>query len=207
MYEYNTKRKPLVLREYGRNVQKLVAQLGTIEDRAIRTQQARAILKLMNSLGTCDKQATEYSQKRWDDLFIIADYTLDVESNYPMPTRNLFPKKSFPLAYKKQPIKYRHYGRHVERLIEQATEITSPTEQERVVTGIARLIKNCSSVWNKEKLDNSTILATMQDIAGGKLTAALEKIKAENIFQIPPPKTRTNKTGRLAFAAKTKQAQ
>ncbi|MEM7055509.1 MAG: DUF4290 domain-containing protein [Bacteroidota bacterium] len=207
MHEYNTKRKPLVLREYGRNVQKLVAQLDTIEDKAIRTQQARAILKLMSSLSTCDKQATEYSQKRWDDLCTISDYTLDVESNYPMPTRNLLPKKPSPLAYKRQPIKYRHYGRHVELLIEKATEITSPTEQERIVIGIARLIKNCSSVWNKEKLDNSMILATIQDIAGSKLTADLEKIKVENIFQTPLPKTRTSKTGRLAFAAKTKQAQ
>ena len=209
MYEYNTSRKPLVLKEYGRNIQKLVVHIGTIEDRATRTQYAHAILKLMGSLSPCAKQVMEYPQKRWDDLFIISDYTLDIESSYPLPTRDLLAKQPKRLNYIKQPIKYRHYGRHIELLIKKATEITNPAEQERVVISIARLIKSFSSVWNKDNPGSSTILATIQDIAGGKLVVDFEKIKAENTFYTTTPKekTRTGRTGRGAFISKTKQGQ
>jgi hypothetical protein len=34
--EYNTERKHLILREYGRNVQRMVAYLATIEDQEKR---------------------------------------------------------------------------------------------------------------------------------------------------------------------------
>ena len=209
MHEYNTSRKPLALKEYGRNIQKLVARVGTIEDRARRTQYAYAILKLMDLLSPSAKQVTEYSQKRWDDLFIISDYTLDIESSYLMPTRDLLAKQPKRLDYIKQPIKYRHYGRHIELLIKKATEITNLAEQERMVIGIARLIKNFSRVWNKDNLDSSTILATIQDIAGGKLAVDFEKIQAENTFYTTTPqeKTKTRRTGRGAFTPKTKPGQ
>ena len=197
MHEYNTSRKPLALKEYGRNAQKLVGHIGTIEDKATRTRYAYAILKLMGALSPCAKQGMEYPQKRWSDLFIISDYTLDIESNYPMPTRDLLVKHPKRLDYIKQPIKYRHYGRHIELLIKKATEITNLAEQERVVISIARLIKNFSRVWNKDNPGSSTILATIQDIAGGKLAVDFEKIKAENTFYATTPKekTKTSRTG------------
>lgn len=208
MYEYNTSRKPLVLRAYGRNIQKTVAHISTIEDSALRTQYAHAILKLMEVLSPCARQVVEYPQKRWSDLFIIADYQLDVASTYPMPTSDLLMKKPRPLAYKKQSIRYRHYGRHIELLIQKATEITDLAEQERVVISIAKLIKSFSTIWNKDNLDNKTILAVIKELAGDKLAVDLEKIKAAHTFQYTAKeKDKVNKRGRGAFTAKTKQGQ
>lgn len=206
MYEYNTNRKPLVFREYGRNIQKAVAHISTIEDSAIRTQYTHAILKLMDALSPYARPVAAYPQEHWRDLFIIADDQLGVESTYPIPTRYLLMKKPRPLAYKKQSIIYRHYGRHIELLIQKAKEITDLAEQERIVISIAKLIKSFSTIWNKDNLDNKTILAVIKEIAGDRLAVDLEKIKAEHTFQYTA-KDKVNKRGGGVFTAKTKQGQ
>ena len=48
---YNTERKSLKLPEYGRNVQKMVDYLRTIEDREKRNEQARAVVKVMEIIN------------------------------------------------------------------------------------------------------------------------------------------------------------
>ena len=48
---YNTERKSLKLPEYGRNVQKMVEYLRTIEDRDKRNEQARAVVKVMEIIN------------------------------------------------------------------------------------------------------------------------------------------------------------
>ena len=42
--EYNTERKHLILREYGRNVQRMVTYLATIEDHEKRNSYAGTLL-------------------------------------------------------------------------------------------------------------------------------------------------------------------
>ena len=49
--EYNTEREPLLMPEYGRNVLMMVEQLRDIEDREKRTEQARAVVKVMELLN------------------------------------------------------------------------------------------------------------------------------------------------------------
>jgi hypothetical protein len=185
MHEYNTSRKELFLKEYGRNIQSLVDHIGTIADKATRTQYAQSILRLMGTLSSNGKNVIEYTQKRWDDLFIISDYTLDIDGDHVMPTRDALVKRPVRLEYYKQPVKYRHYGRHIELLVKKVVEITDPVEQERAIINIAKLIKNFSSTWNKDNLDTNNILATIEDIAEGKLIVNLEKIKSENTFYLP----------------------
>ena len=48
---YNTERVRLYIPEYGRNVQKMVDYLKTIEDRDKRNEQARAIIKVMEIIN------------------------------------------------------------------------------------------------------------------------------------------------------------
>jgi hypothetical protein len=183
MHEYNTSRKKLFLKEYGRNIQNLVTHINTIENKALRTRYAQAILKLMGTLSSNGKHI-EYMQKRWDDLFIISDYRLDIDGNHVMPSREGLIKQPKRLEYHKQPIKYKHYGRHIELLVQKVVEITDPAIQGQAIIGIAKLIKNFGNTWNKDNLDAPTLLATIQGMADGKLVADLEQIKSENPFYI-----------------------
>ena len=70
--EYNTEREKLAMPEYGRNVLKMVEQLKEIEDRDKRTEQARAVVKVMELLNPQVHTQENYEQKLWDHLFMIS---------------------------------------------------------------------------------------------------------------------------------------
>ena len=65
--EYNTERNHLILREYGRNVQRMVVYLKTIEDQEKRNSYASTLVELMKSINPNVKDVPEYDQKVWDD--------------------------------------------------------------------------------------------------------------------------------------------
>ena len=195
MYEYNTSHSPIILREYGRNVQKIIDYIRTIEDKTLKTQYAHHILKLMDFLSPCEGSSARCIQKRWGDLFFMADYKLDIESSYPVvPRERLFNHKE-PITYRKQSIKYRHYGRHVELLISKAMEMTDPEEQKQAFIGIVQLIKHLSATWHPDSLDHETILAAVKNIAGDKSAVDWSKMQVEHTGQhIPQERSRNHRS-------------
>ena len=209
MYTYNTNQETLKLKEYGRNIQKLISQLETIEDKTIRTKYAQVILKIMNLLHISNnKSITEPTNKRWDDLFIISDYKLNIDNPYPMPNKELRIKPPQKMSYSKKSIKYRHCGRHIELFIKKALETTDVAKQTDMVLSIGKLIKNFSAAWNKDNLDINTTMTIIQDLAGDKLLVDIEKLKSENNFNnsntVSKEKTRPYKNKRNIFAPNPK---
>lgn len=197
MHDYNASRPPLILREYGRNVQKIVAKIKETPDKATRTQQAQGVLKLMATLTASSKDSVENTQKRWDDLFIMSDYSLEVDSPHPMPEKGALNKRQPRLAYIKQPVKFRNYGRNIERLIQKAAATQELAEQTQLVIGIAKLMKSFSNEWNKDNIDCDTILTHIQQMAGDQLTVDWEQLKAQNIFStFSKEKNRNGRTNR-----------
>lgn len=199
MYTYNATCKPIILREYGRNIQKLVEALVPLEDPSEKAVRAQEILKLMALLGTNNKQGIENVQKRWNDLFILAGHSLEVESPYPRTNKKLLDKKSQKWTYTKQPVSFRHYGRKIELLIEKAASIQDLKEQEKVVINILKLMKRFSDEWKNDNVNIDTLFAHLTHISGNRLALDIEKIKAKNIFSV------TSKT-RAAAGKSTKGA-
>lgn len=181
MYDYNATRNPLTLKEYGRNVQKLVEDIRTIENKAERTLHAQRIVNLMAILDANNKHSAETIQKRWDDLCIISNYTLDVDNPYPMPEKVLLKQLQRP-EYSKKAIRFKNYGRNVERLIHKAACTENQAEQEQMVISIVKLMKNFSNEWNSDNVDCNTLLTNIKHIAGDQLIVDFEKLKAQNIF-------------------------
>ena len=85
--EYNTTRNHLTIREYGRHIQKMAEYVLTIEDREKRQKNANALVELMGFLNPQLKNVEDFRHKLWDHLFLITDFKLDVDSPYPLPTR------------------------------------------------------------------------------------------------------------------------
>ena len=96
---YNTERVTLYIPEYGRNVQKMVDYLKTIEDREKRNEQARAIIKVMEIINPAVHLQDNYEQKLWDHLHIISGFDLDVDSPYPAPAPESLNEKPLPIPY------------------------------------------------------------------------------------------------------------
>jgi len=195
--DYNTSQPPLILREYGRNVQKLVKYLKTIEDKEKRTAYAHTLIDLMRQVTPSFKETQETTQKLWDDLFIMADFELDVESPYPVPEPEVLTKKPKRLDYLSNRIKFKHYGRNIELLVKEAAAKEDPQEREDAIIYIGKLMKSFYSTWNKEVIDDSVILENIKTISGGELDINLDKVREDNLFErLYKNKKRTNTSSR-----------
>lgn len=181
--EYNTSQPALILREYGRNVQKLVEYLKTIEDKEKRTQSAATLVELMKQITPTVKETPETSQKLWDDLYIMSNFDLDIDGPYPMPAKEVINKKPKRMDYTSYDIKYKHYGRNIDLLIKEAIKKEDPQEREEAIIYIGKLMKSFYTSWNKEVIDDAVILENINTISGGKLNIDLEKVKEDNLFE------------------------
>ena len=115
---YNTERVKLYIPEYGRNVQKMVDYLKTIEDRQKRNEQARAIVKVMEIINPAVHLQDNYEQKLWDHLHIISGFDLDVDAPYPAPAPECLHEKPLRVSMAGKPVKATHYGRNIESFID-----------------------------------------------------------------------------------------
>lgn len=181
--DYNTSLSPLILKEYGRNIQKLVEYLRTIEDVEKRTEQAHTLVDLMKQLSPANREAAETNQKLWDDLYIMANFDIELENPFPIPEKDTLTKKPDRVPYQSNRIKYKHYGRNIELLINEAIAKEDPQEREDAVIYIGKLMKSFYGSWNKEIIDDAVILENMVAISGGKLNIDLDKVKEDNLFE------------------------
>ncbi len=181
--EYNTARPGIKLKEYGRNVQKLVDYIRTVPDKDKRTELAYTLIELIKQLTPSLKDFPDNPHRVWDDLFIIADFNLDVNSPYPVPLPEVVFKKPMKVQYPQSDVKYRHYGKNIERLVKEAVKITDPAEREEAVIYLGKLMKTFYSNWNKETLDDTVIIKDIKVLSGGELTVSLDKVKEDNLFE------------------------
>ncbi len=182
--EYNTQKEDLKLREYGRNVQKLIDYIQTVEDKEKRNSYAETLVELMRQINPNVKEGKEYEQKVWDDLFIISNFNLEVESPYPIPDKTILGRKPDRVKYNSNVIRYKHYGKNMELLIEQAIALTDPEEKEGAIVHIAKLMKTFFNAWNKDNIDDEMIIKNIQDLSGGKLTIDINKVKEFGLFEV-----------------------
>jgi hypothetical protein len=178
--EYNTQRPPIILKEYGRNVQKLVEYIRNEPSREKRTEMAYTLIELIKQLTPSLKEQPENPQRLWDDLYIIADFNLDIDSPYPKPERDILFKR---MDYPQSPIQFKHYGKNIERLVQEAVKIEDPQEREDAIIYLGKLMKTFYSNWNKETLDDSVILKDIERMSGGKLTINIDKVREDNLFE------------------------
>ena len=195
MLEYNASRPDVILKEYGRNIQKLANYLSTIEDRDLRTRYAYTLIELMRQLNPNVKDNNETTQKLWDDLFIMTNFTLDVEAPYPPPDTDILTKKPQRVPYNTEPVRYRHYGKNMERLVEQASELEDPEEQRGATIYLGKLMKTFYAAWNRENVDDEVIVRDLKSMSRGKLTIPVEEVKQGNLFDTNQPKSRSSNTG------------
>ncbi len=192
--EYNTQREGITLKEYGRNVQKLVEYIRTIPEKEKRTQMATTLIELIKQLAPVAKEPNENPQRMWDDLYIIADFNLDVDAPFGVPQReNLF-KKPRKMEYPQSEVRFKHYGKNIERLVKEAVKKEDPQEREEAVIYLGKLMKTFYGNWNKEILDDSVIIRDIKTMSGGQLTLDLEKVREDNLFE-KLYRERANSTG------------
>jgi hypothetical protein len=179
--EQSQPEKQLILKEYGKNIQRLVDHVTGIEDREKRTQSAYTVIEIIKQLNPTWKQ--ENDQKLWDDIYIMSDFKLDIDGPFPMPEKELLGKKPLPVGYPKGEVKFKHYGRNIEKLIEKAIEIENDEEQEAAVIYIGQLMRSFHSTWNRDNFDDGIIIDDIKTLSKGKLHIDLEKVRENALFE------------------------
>jgi hypothetical protein len=167
--DYNTDRNYLGMKEYGRHVQKMVEYLLTIEDKDKRQQQAQAVIELMGFLNPHLKNVEDFRHKLWDHLFFISDFKLEVNSPYPIPTKETYKVKPDPLPYPKRHPKYAHLGKNLEVVIDKALKEEDPEKKAGFANAIAYYMKLSYSNWHKELVHDDAIRSELNSITGGQL--------------------------------------
>lgn len=167
--DYNTTRNKLVIAEYGRNVQKMVEHAISLDDREKRSRLAALIVNVMAQLNPAIKELNDYKQKLWDHLHIISGFQLDVESPYPVPDKEILENRPKRLDYHANGIKYRHYGKNIENLINSVIEVEEGPKKDELIKMIANQLKKSYLNWNRESVTDEVIAAHLADISGGML--------------------------------------
>ncbi len=169
---YNSEREPLVIPEYGRNIQNLVRYAQTIEDKEKRQAFVEKIAYLIAIMFPQEKNQDSSERKIWNNIFRIANYNLDVEPpTGEKPTPEGDKKKPKPIPYPESAYKLRHYGHNVQRLVEKA--ITEEDEEKRseFVLVIAAYMKLAYRSWNQESnVTDDIIKADLKRLSDGKLS-------------------------------------
>jgi hypothetical protein len=191
-FDYNTTRNELILAEYGRNVQNMVKYIIELPDREERNKYAQAVIDLMGFLNPHLRDVADFKHKLWDHLHIISGYKIDVDSPYPKPTPEAAAVKPSHIGYPQQRIKYKHYGKTVEVLIERAIAVNDPERRAAMVQGIANFMKMAYVQWNKDSVADETIFKNLRELSGGQLELEENVNLAKVEFRPPVNRLSTN---------------
>ena len=166
---YNTERVRLYIPEYGRNVQKMVDYLKTIEDREKRNEQAKAVIKVMEIINPAVKLQENYEHKLWDHLHIISGFSLDVDSPYPVPAPESLNEKPMMVPIEKRPIKATHYGRNIENLVDLVASTPDGDVKTEMIRTLALYMRQQYLIWNKDSVSDQTIFQDIERLSDNRI--------------------------------------
>lgn len=167
--EYNTHREKMTLPEYGRLVQKLVEDLKKIEDRAKRSEQAKAVVNIMERLNPSIHQQENWEHTLWDNLFVLSGYDLDIDSPYPMPKKAALQARPEVVPVQKKPIKATHYGRNIESIIELISSREDGEVKTAMIRDLAIYMRTQYLIWNKDSVSDQTIFQDIEKLSDGRI--------------------------------------
>ena len=167
--EYNTEREHLIIPEYGRHLKKMINHAKTRETKEERNKLAKAIISVMGNLKPHLRDVPDFQHKLWDQLFIMADFELDADSPYDMPSKEELTSRPDPLNYPQNHPKYRFYGNNIKTMIDVALTWETGEMKEALVYTIANHMKKCYLNWNKDSVEDTVIFEHLFELSNGEI--------------------------------------
>ena len=203
--EYNTERSKLIIPEYGRHFQKMVDHAVSIVDDVERNQVAQAIISVMGNIQPHLRDVPDFHHKLWDQLFIMSDFKLNVDSPFPITSKETLQKRPEPLEYPQNFPKYRFYGNNIKRMIDVAVKWEKGDKREGLEYAIANHMKKCYLNWNKDTVDDSVIFKHLYELSNGAINLDREGGNLTESGQFL--KNRVAKTTRVTSGKKSQRNQ
>lgn len=205
IFDYNSTRPKLILAEYGRNVQNMVDYICTLTDREERNRLAQVVIDMMGVLNPHLRDVSDFKHKLWDHLYIISDFKIDVDSPYPIPTKENIHHKPDSLKYPNHNIRFKHYGYTVEEMIRKAKAVSNEEARQKMTVGIANFMKMAYLTWNKDSVSDEQILNDLSLLSNGELSLPADTVLTKVDFKTPPPGNRMKSAGGSSSSGASQQ--
>ena len=177
--EYNSTRKPMMIPEYGRNIQKMVEYCITIPDKGERTKMAQLVVEIMALIHNINIQNNaETLHKLWDHVFIISNFKLDVDAPFPMPEEKSLVFEPSKPAYntEKADGDYRNYGKNIKHLIREISAIEDEMEKNNMALVLANHMKKACLTWNHDIVPDEVVLEHLYRFSHGRLALPADTV-------------------------------
>jgi hypothetical protein len=174
----------------------LIEQATIIEDDEKRNKAAKYIIQVMGSLNPHLRDVLDFQHKLWDQLFIMSDFKLKVDSPYPIPSREVLQLKPDVLKYPQNFPKYRYYGNNIKYMIDVANKWEEGEMKSALVKVIANHMKKSYLSWNKDTVKDDVIFEHLYELSDGKLNLLQSTEELLNTTDLLRTNKRiSNKTG------------
>ena len=159
----------LLLPEYGRNVQKMVQWLFTIEDRELRSRQAALVVATMANVYPHKRDTVEFRNMLWDHLFMIAGNELDVDAPFDKPAPDQFSPRPLRIPYGQSYVAQKQYGALIPRMAREVVRLEDAAVRQKIAATLARTMRQKSYDYNNEYPSNDAIVADLYDMTDGAI--------------------------------------
>jgi hypothetical protein len=175
------------MKEYGSNTQYLVDHIVSIDDKEERTKKAFILVELMRQIHPQMRDGLDYSKKLWDDLYIMANFDLDVDSPFPPPPKEILGRKPMKIPYNQHKIKHRIYGRNLELLVLKIIVTEDEGERRAFISYLVKMMKGFYQVWNKDTVETANCLQTILELSDFKLQVDIDYLRENGIIEDATP--------------------
>ncbi len=194
--EYNTNLKRMAFPEYGRNIQLMVDYAVECKEPEKKEKLVKAIIEIMGNLNPHLRDIEDFKHKLWDQLAIMSDFKLELNSPYPLPNKDSLNTKPNRVEYFEGELKYKHFGRIVENLIKKALKIDNKEEKYYLIKTNTNHMKKSYLLWNKENIADEVIFETLKDISKGQLIVEDGSLKLDDSQNFMNKKSASNNQNR-----------
>jgi len=188
MLQYNTKKDPLPMPEYGRNVQQMVDHCLTIDNRDERNACARAIVDTICRLNPSLRTNPEWRAKLWDHLAIMSGFKLDID--YPSEPVSPESLNSRPakVAIPGRPIAKRVYGANIPKMIDAAMAMDpADPDRDEFIMLLANHMKKLLLADNPEVATDKRVFADLAQLSQGHILLNPDEVHLREFEIIQTP--------------------
>lgn len=191
---YNVSEERLILPEYGRNIQRMIDHVLTLEDRQERTSAAYAVADVMATLFPSIVGEGGDRRKIWDHINIMSGFKLDIDFPCEVLGPEQLERKVEKVPYTSQFYRFRHYGKNVQTMIQNVADMEACVEKDQLIFLLANQMKKLLVMNNPEGASDERVFGDIAELSRGKITIDPKSYKLnEYIDSVSPNKKKKKK--------------
>ena len=187
MVEYNTALPQLKMREYGRNIQKLIEYCVSLENREERNKCALAIAEIMVNQFPELNGEDHTSRKVWDHINLISGFKLDIDFPCDILSKEELKPTPHTIPYSKKSDKFRVYGTNLVSMIKEISQMEGGLEKDRLIFLVANQMKKLLITVNADSATDQRVFNDIREITGGRIDIDMGNYRLNDYIVMSSP--------------------